>query len=124
MTGEEMERAIGFLLQNQANFDERMTRFEEQARQSRIDFDERMNRAEQEARQSHADFDERMNRLEATQERSQSQLDQLGEKVDHLGNVVAAVNETVQRNSNDILVIARMVDALVEGRNGNGAPKS
>ena len=89
MTGEEMERAIEFLLQSQANSEARIGRIE-----AAID------------------------RLEGTQERTQSQLDRTQAQLDHLTKVVASIADQTQRNSEDINVLVRIVDRLVEGRNG------
>ncbi|MCA1616229.1 MAG: hypothetical protein LC800_19435 [Acidobacteria bacterium] len=96
MTGEEMERAIEFILQSQATSEARIGRIE-----AAID------------------------RLEGTQERTQSQLDrtqsQLDQtqlQLDHLTKVVASIADQTQRNSDDINVLVKIVDRLVEGRNG------
>jgi septal ring factor EnvC (AmiA/AmiB activator) len=89
MTGEEMERAIEFILQSQASSEARLDRIE-----AAID------------------------RLEGTQERSQSQIDQTQLQLDHLTKVVASIADQTQRNSDDINVLAKIVDRLVEGRNG------
>lgn len=75
MTGEEMERAIEFLLRNQAS------------------------------------FDARMDRLEAAQGRTQ-------QHIDHLTTVVASLAEREERNRDDINILARLVNTMVEGRNG------
>ena len=89
MTGEEMERAVEFLLQSQANSEARIGRIE-----AAID------------------------RLEGTQERAQSQLDRTQAQLDHLTKVVASIADQTQRNSEDINALVRIVDRLVEGRNG------
>ena len=96
MTGEEMERAIEFLLQSQASSEARIGRIE-----SAID------------------------RLEGTQERTQEQIDQTQLQIDrtqvqldHLTKVVESIADQTQRNSDDINVLVKIVDRLVEGRNG------
>jgi chromosome segregation ATPase len=89
MTGEELERAIEFLLKNQANFDARMDRLEA---------------AQAETRQQ-------IGELTVSQQATQRQLD-------HLTNVVASIAETTRRNSEDIDALVKLVGGLVEGRNG------
>ncbi|HEV2879826.1 MAG TPA: hypothetical protein VGX24_00855 [Pyrinomonadaceae bacterium] len=89
MTGEELERAIEFLLKNQANFDARMDRLEA---------------AQAETRQQ-------IGELTVSQQGTQRQLD-------HLTNVVASIAETTRRNSEDIDALVKLVGGLVEGRNG------
>jgi len=83
MTGEEMERAIEFLLQSQAN------------------------------------SEARIGRLEAAQGRTQDQIDQTQAQLNHLTKVVASIADQTQRNSDDINVLVKIVDRLVEGRNGS-----
>jgi uncharacterized coiled-coil protein SlyX len=89
MTGDELERAIEFLLKNQANFDARMDRLEA---------------AQAETRQQ-------IGELTVSQHGTQRQLD-------HLTNVVASIAETTRRNSEDIDALVKLVGGLVEGRNG------
>lgn len=89
MTGDELERAIEFLLKNQANFDARMDRLEA---------------AQAETRQQ-------ISELTVTQQGTQQHLD-------HLTNVVASIAETTRHNSEDIEALVKLVGGLVEGRNG------
>jgi chromosome segregation ATPase len=89
MTGEELERAIEFLLKNQANFDARMDRLEAAQAETRLQIGE----------------------LTVSQQGTQRQLD-------HLTNVVTTIAETTQRNSEDIDALVKLVGGLVEGRNG------
>ena len=103
MTGEELERAIEFLLKNQAAFDERQAAFDAR----------------------HAAFDERMKRLEAAQAETSQQIrglatgqQQTQQQLDHLSNIVASMAEVTQRNSEDIDALIKLVGGVVEGRNG------
>ncbi len=89
MTGEEMERAIEFLLQCQANSEARIGRLE----------------AVQGRTQEQID-------------RTQVQIEQTQVQLDHLTKVVESIADQTQRNSDDINVLVKIVDRLVEGRNG------
>lgn len=89
MTGDELERAIEFLLKNQTAFDARMDRLEA---------------AQNETRQQ-------IGELTVSQQGTQRQLD-------HLTNVVASIAETTRRNSEGIDALVKLVGGLVEGRNG------
>jgi len=100
MTNEEMERAIEFLLKNQADFDSRMTRLEAILAETN-----------QQIRESSAETTQHLRELSARQDRTQVQLD-------HLSVVVANIAEVTQRNSADIDALIKLVGGLVEGRNG------
>lgn len=89
MTGEELERAIEFLLKNQGNFDARMDRLEA----------------------TQAETSQQIGELTVSQSATQQQLD-------HLTNVVASIAETTRRNSEDIDALVKLVGGLIEGRNG------
>ncbi len=91
MTNEEMERAIEFLLKNQADFDARMTRLE--AIQAETT---------QQIRESSAETTQQIRELSVRQDRTQVQLN-------HLSTVVASIAKVTQRNSVDI-------DALIKTR--------
>ena len=114
MTNDELERAIEFLLKNQAAFNERQAAFD--ARQAA--YDERQ--AASDARQ--AAFDER---FEAAREETNQQIRELAtaqqgtqRQLDHLSNIVATIAEATQRNSADIDALVKLVGGLIEGRNG------
>jgi flagellar capping protein FliD len=107
MTGDELERAIEFLLKNQAAFDARQAALD--ARQAAFD-----------ARQAALD-----EKFEAEREKTNQQISALAEaqqatqlQLNHLTNVVASIAETTQRNSEDIDALVKLVGGLVEGRNG------
>ncbi|HEX8635365.1 MAG TPA: hypothetical protein VF703_14560 [Pyrinomonadaceae bacterium] len=107
MTHEDLERAIEFLLKNQAAFDARQAAFD--ARQAASD-----------ARQAASD-----ERFEAAREQTNQQISELAasqqgtqRQLDHLTNVVASIAETTRRNSEDIDALVKLVGGLVEGRNG------
>ena len=96
MTGEELERAIEFLLKNQANFDARMDRLEA----------------------AQAETNQQIRDLTAAQQGTQQQVSTTQRQLDHLSKVVATIAETTQRNSEDIDALVKLVGGLVEGRNG------
>jgi response regulator of citrate/malate metabolism len=93
MTGDELERAIEFLLKNQAAFE---------ARQAALDA--RFEAAREQTNQQ-------ISELTVLQQATQRQLD-------HLTNVVASIAETTRRNPEDIDALVKLVGRLVEGRNG------
>lgn len=89
MTSEEMERAIEFLLKNQADFEARMTRLEA----------------------VQAGTSEQIRELATAQQGTQQQLD-------HLSTVVASIAEVTQRNSADIDALIKLVGGVIERQNG------
>jgi hypothetical protein len=99
MTNEEMERAIEFLLKNQAAFDARQAAFD--ARQAALD-------ARFEA--EHEQTNQQIRELSARQDRTQVQLD-------HLSTVVASIAKVTQRNSADIEILVKLVGGVIEDRN-------
>ena len=100
MTGDELERAIEFLLKNQAAYEARQAAYE--ARQAEVDA------------QFEAEREKTNQQISAVAEMQQGTQRQL----DHLTNVVASIAETTQRNSEDIDALVKLVGGLVEGRNG------
>jgi len=110
MTGEELERAIEFLLKNQANFDARMDRLEAaQAETSQQIRD--LTVAQQSTQQQ----------VSATQQQvsaTQQQVSATQLQLNHLSEVVVTIAETTQRNSEDIDALVKLVGGLVEGRTG------
>ena len=107
MTGEEMERAIEFLLKNQADFNERMTRLEAAQAEMR-----------EQIRESAAETREQIRALAAAQEGTQQQISVTQRQLDHLTVVVGSIAEATQRNSSDIDALIKLVGGLVEGRDG------
>ena len=103
MTGDEMERAIEFILKNQASYE---------AKQAEIDTRLAAERAE---------TDRKIRDLAAAQERTPVHLDLLSEQVSHLRGVVSALAEGQRRSRDDIDVLVKLVGGLVEGRDGGTA---
>lgn len=96
MTGDELERAIEFLLKNQADSDARMGRLEA----------------------AQAETNQQISALTVAQQGTQQQISSTQLQLNHLSNVVASIAETTQRNSEDIDALVKLVGGLVEGRNG------
>jgi hypothetical protein len=103
MTGDEMERAIEFLLKSQANF--YVKQAELQARQADSDARFEVNRAE---------TNQQIRDLAAAQQRTQEQLN-------HLSEVVGVLVEGQQRSRDGIDVLVKLVGGLIERGNGKGA---
>jgi chromosome segregation ATPase len=103
MTGEELERAIEFLLKNQANFDARMDRLEA---------------AQAETSQQIRDLTVAQQGTQQQVSATQQQVSATQLQLNHLSEVVATIAETTQRNSEDIDALVKLVGGLVEGRNG------
>lgn len=105
MTGDEMERAIEFLLKNQADFD---------ARQAALDA-----RFEVEREQTN----QQIRDLAAGQQETKENLDQLGrivaqntQQIGHINEILLSVVERQQRNGEDIDALVKLVGGLIEGR--------
>jgi uncharacterized protein YukE len=112
MTGEEMERAIEFLLQSQANSEARLGRLEGVV--------ERLAGAHERLAGS-------QERLAAAQSRSQEQmdelrqgLDQLRQQVAHVAKVAEIALETSLRASDGVDALAKLVGGIIEGRGDTG----
>lgn len=100
MTGDELERAIEFLLKNQAAYEARQAAYE--ASQAALDA-----------------------KFEAEREKTNQQISAVAEmqqgtqrQLDHLSKVVATIAETTRRNAEAIDALVKLVGGLVEGRNG------
>jgi ABC-type transporter Mla subunit MlaD len=101
MTGEEMERAIEFLLKNQADFEGRFEAEREQTNQQ-------------------------IRELAAGQQQTREFLNDLSQivaqnsqQINQVSVVLANVVEVQNRNSEDIDALIKLVGGLIEGR-GNG----
>ena len=101
MTGEEMERAIEFLLKSQARSE---TRFETEREQT----------------------NRQIRDLATAQQRTQQQLDQLSDavsaqsqQISHLGGIVSELADGQQRGREDIDALVNIVGGLIEGRDGS-----
>ncbi|HLL70119.1 MAG TPA: hypothetical protein VK363_01725 [Pyrinomonadaceae bacterium] len=105
MTGDEMERAIEFLLKNQADFEARFEAEREQTNQQ-------------------------IRELAVGQQQIKENLDQLSQivaqntqQINHLSEVMVSVVEGQQSNKDDIDALVKLVGGLIEGRR-NGKSES
>ena len=105
MTNEEMERAIEFLLKNQADFEARFEAEREQTNQQ-------------------------IRELAIGQKQIQENLSGLTQivaqnsrQISHINEVLLSVVEGQQRNSEDIDALVKLVGGLIEGRR-NGKSES
>jgi len=100
MTGDEMERAIEFLLKNQADFEARFEAEREQTNQQ-------------------------IRELAVGQQQIKENLDQLSQivaqntqQINHLSEVMVSVVEGQQSNRDDIDALVKLVGGLIERKNG------
>jgi transcription termination factor NusB len=112
MTGDELERAIEFLLKNQAVFDARQAAFD--------------TRFEAEREQTNQQIRE----LAVGQQQTKEFLDQLSQivaqnsqQINHINEVLLSVVEGEKRNKDDIDALIKLVGGLIEGRR-NGKSES
>ncbi|MDQ1589710.1 MAG: hypothetical protein QOG71_337 [Pyrinomonadaceae bacterium] len=104
MTNEEMERAIEFLLKNQADFDVRMQRFEA----------------------AQTETSQQIRELASGQQQIQENLSNLTQvvaqnsrQIGHISEVLLNVVEGQNRHNEEIDALIKLVGGLIEGR-GNG----
>jgi len=100
MTGEELERAIEFLLKNQAALDARFEAEREQTNQQ-------------------------IRELRAGQQQTKENLDELSEivaqnsqQISHINNILLNVVEGQNRHHEEIDALIKLVGGLIESRNG------
>ena len=131
MTGEEMERAIEFLLQSQANSEARLGRLEGIVERL-AGTHERLGESHERLGESHERLTESHERLAAAQGRSQEQIDQLQQgfvrfqngmdelrqQVGHIAKVAEIALETSLRASDGVDALVKLVGGLIEGRGG------
>ena len=105
MTSEEMERAIEFLLKNQADFDARMQRIEERFVEER----EQTNRQIRELAVGQQQVQENLNALTGI-------VTQNSQQISHLSVVMASIAESQNRHDEEIDALIKLVGGLIEGR--------
>ena len=103
MTGEELDRAIEFLLQSQASSEARLSRLEGAVEQLA-------------ATQSRSN--DQIDQLQHGFVRFQDGMDELRQQVSHVMKVAEIALEMSLRNSSDIDALTKLVGGLVEGREG------
>jgi methyl-accepting chemotaxis protein len=105
MTGEEMERAIEFLLKNQAAFD---AKFEVEREQTNQQI-----RQLAEGQQQTREFLDELSQIVAQNSRDIAQNSQ---QISHLSVVMANVVEVQNRNHEEIDALIKLVGGIIEGR--------
>ena len=105
MTSEEMERAIEFLLKNQADFDARMQRIEERFVEER----EQTNQQIRELAVGQRQVQENLNALTGI-------VTQNSQQISHLSVVMASIAESQNRHDEEIDALIKLVGGLIEGR--------
>ncbi|MDQ1558617.1 MAG: hypothetical protein QOD32_1677 [Pyrinomonadaceae bacterium] len=108
MTGEEMERAIEFLLKNQAAFDARLAELDARFEAER----ELTNQQIRELAVNQQSTQENLANLTQVVAQNSRQISQLS-------NVMMSVVEGQQSHKDDIDALIKLVGGLIEGR-GNG----
>ncbi|HZH90496.1 MAG TPA: hypothetical protein VEX70_07705 [Pyrinomonadaceae bacterium] len=108
MTGEEMERAIEFLLKNQAEFYARQAAFEERFEAEREQTNQQI-RQLAEGHQQTREFLDDLSQIVAQNSR----------QISHVSVVLTNVVEVQNRNNEEIDALIKLVGGLIEGR-GNG----
>jgi len=124
MTGDEMERAIEFLLKHQADFDARMTRLEA----TQVETSQQIRELTTGHQQTREFLDE-LTQIVAQNSRDIAQnsreiaqnsqnIAQNSQQISHLSNIVENVVEGQNRTRDDIDALVKLVGGVIEGRNG------
>jgi ABC-type transporter Mla subunit MlaD len=108
MTGEEMERAIEFLLKNRSEFYARQAAFEERFEAEREQTNQQI-RQLAEGHQQTREFLDDLSQIVAQNSR----------QISHVSVVLTNVVEVQNRNNEEIDALIKLVGGLIEGR-GNG----
>ncbi len=116
MTGDELDRAIEFLLQSQASSDARLGRLEAAMAASQEKFDRQV----QETNQLIEQNSRQIAALAEVAAQHSVQIEQNSAQLKHLMSVVAETVEAQRRNSQDIDALVKLVGGVIEGRNGGG----
>lgn len=105
MTNEEMERAIEFLLKNQADFE---ARFEAEREQT--------NRQIRELAAGQQQVQENINALTHVVAQNSRDIAQNTQQIGHLSTVMASMLDTQNRHDEEIDALIKLVGRLIEGR--------
>jgi len=112
MTNEEMERAIEFLLKNQADFEARRAALDARFDVEREQTNQQI-RQLAEGQQQTREFLDELSQIVAQNSRDIARNTQ---QIGHLGEVIASVVEGQQSNKDDIDALVKLVGGLIEGR--------
>jgi ABC-type transporter Mla subunit MlaD len=128
MTGEEMERAIEFLLKNQADFEARFEAEREQTNQQIRDLAARdqqtrefLDELSRIVAQNSQDIERNSQLIERNSqliERSSQQIERNSQQISHLGNIVGNMAEGQNRRDEEIDALFKLVGGLIERKNG------
>jgi hypothetical protein len=113
MTGEEMERAIEFLLQSQANFDARLDR-------SQAEFEARLQRLEAGLEQTNQQVAETGRQLQAYAETQTEFIQIVTTAMQGLAAAQSRTDERLVQTDERLNTLADLVERIIsEGRNGH-----
>ena len=107
MTGDELERAIEFLLKNQAAFDARQAAFDAKFEAERAQTNQQIRDLSARDRQTREYLDE-LSQVVA----------QNSQQINHINKVLLNVAEGQQRNNEEIDALVKLVGGLIERKNG------
>ena len=128
MTSDEMERAIEFLLKNQAAFEARFEAESEQTNQQIRDlttglqqtkeFLDELGQIVAQNSQDIARNSENIARNTENIERNSQQIERNAQQLKHLSNIVANMAEGQNRRDEEIDALFKLVGGLIERKNG------
>ena len=129
MSNEELERAIEFLLKNQAAFEASLAADREAFRERQAAFEANLAADREAFRESQEVFEANLAASQeasrkheeasiAEHERMSARQDRTQRHLDHLSVVVANIAEITQRNSEEIDVLVKLVGGIIERGNG------
>lgn len=118
MSNEELERAIEFLLKNQAAFEANLAADREAFRERQAAFEANLAASQEAFRESQDAFRKHEEAAIAEHERFSARQDRTQRHLDHLSIVVANIAEITQRNSEEIDVLVKLVGGVIERGNG------
>jgi chromosome segregation ATPase len=118
MTGEEMERAIAFIIEQQAQFASNQQRHEE-TMHNHEEFMRDHEAAMRDHKERMRDHEERMRRIEGTQEQTALQIQHLGGAMVELAEAHTRTENTLAETNEKLNTLINTVERHIsEGRNG------
>jgi methyl-accepting chemotaxis protein len=128
MTGEEMERAIEFILKNQAAFDAKFAAEREETNQQirglsakdqqTREFLDELTRIVAQNSENIARNSENISRNAETVARNSQQIERNSQQLSHLSSIVENMAEGQNRRDEEIDALVKLVGGLVERKNG------
>jgi hypothetical protein len=121
MTGEEMERAIAFIIEQQAQFAANQQRHEE-TMHNHEEFMRDHEAAMRDHRERMRDHEERMSRIEGVQEQTTLQIQHLGVAMVELAEAHTRTENTLAETNDKLNALINTVERHIsEGRNGKAS---